>query len=104
MDRIASLLPVGPEDASTHRGARRRATRYPIHADVRVLAPREAEGTVLNGSAGGLRVALDQSFEEGDVLELEVLFDDDHVAREQVHVVWSRELPDGCIVGLEFER
>lgn len=104
MDRISTMLPVGPEDASTHRGARRRATRYPLHADVRVVSPAEAEGTVLNGSAGGLRVALDRVFAEGDELELEIAFGEGRVSRERACVVWRRELPDGCLVGLAFVR
>ncbi len=104
MDRISSMLPVGPDDASTHRGARRRATRYPLNADVRVIAPSEARGTVLNASAGGLRVALDRAFAEGEVLEVEVAFAEDRVSREGATVVWCRELADGCLVGLACVR
>ncbi len=102
MDRISALLPTGPNDELTHRGARRRATRYPLHADVRIVAPFETTGTVLNASAGGMRVALDEAIANGDEVELEVRFDDDKVSRERARVVWCRELPDGWLAGLQF--
>ncbi|HJL17547.1 MAG TPA: PilZ domain-containing protein [Sandaracinaceae bacterium LLY-WYZ-13_1] len=107
MERLATLFPVGPEDELEHRGARRRAARYPVHADVRVTGPTEATGVVLNASAGGLRVALqgasEQAWGEGDRLELEVEIDD-QVTRDDAEVVWSRQLPDGWLVGLRFLR
>lgn len=103
MERISSLLPVGPDDPLFHRGARRRTTRYTIHANVRVTAPERAFGVVLNGSAGGLRVALDRTFDHGSELTLEVAFPYGRVSHEQAKVVWSRHLPDGYLVGLEFD-
>lgn len=101
MERISALLPKGPDDELTHRGARRRATRYPLHADVHVVSPIEATGTVLNASHGGMRVALDVALAAGDEVELEVRFTE-RVRRERARVVWSRELPDGWLVGLAF--
>jgi hypothetical protein len=102
MERIASLLPIGPSDEQTHRGARRRSARYPIHADVTVVAPERAEGVVLNASAGGIRVALDRAFARGSEVTLEIAFRHDRVTGERAKVVWSRELPDGWLVGLAF--
>jgi PilZ domain-containing protein len=102
MERIATLLPAGPDDLVMHRGARRRTARYPMHANVRVRAPETARGVVLNASAGGLRVTLDRGVRPGDELELDVRFDRDRVSHERAQVVWSRELPDGWLVGLSF--
>jgi hypothetical protein len=104
MESLAAMLPVGPEDELAHRGARRRATRYPMHADVRVVGPEASEGVVLNASAGGLRVALDRGYAEGDRLEIEIEMVNDRTSRETAEVVWSRELPDGWLVGLRFAR
>ena len=105
MDRISSLLPTGPIDMHLHRGARRHTARYPLNADVRVVSDVGVplnEGTVLNASAGGMRVAFEAEVEEGDVLEIEVRFSRGHVGHERVEVVWSRAMPDGYVVGLRF--
>ena len=102
MERIATLLPTGPTDPLVHRGARRLSTRYPLNADVRVLAPVESKGLVLNASAGGLRVTLDRPVHEGDELDLEVRFGRDRSSIERARIVWSRQLPDGWIAGLMF--
>lgn len=102
MQSLAALLPVGPKDELVHRGARRRATRYPVHAGVKVLGHAAGRGVVLNASVGGLRVTLDRRCEAGDRLELELSFASDKTGRERAEVVWCRELPDGTIVGLRF--
>ena len=105
MQRLAELLPTGPADDWTHRGARRRDTRYPVHASVRVLDVGIA-GVVLNASAGGLRVALDGMVREGDALALELDFPsrgaEAKTGCERAEVVWARTLPDGCLAGLRF--
>ena len=101
MRSIATLLPTGPVDDWTHRGARRRATRYPIHASVRVRDEGLA-GVVLNASAGGMRVALDGMVAAGDALELELEFPEARTGHERAEVVWARTLPDGCLAGLRF--
>lgn len=102
MESIGRLMPAGPSDRSVHRGARRKSTRFPIHGEVRVTAPLAAEGFLLNASTGGLRLALDRPVEVGARLELEVRFDERHEARERGEVVWTREHPDGWLVGLRF--
>jgi hypothetical protein len=102
MERIGTLLPVGLDDELVHRDGHRRSARYPVHADVRVHLPERASGVVLNASTGGMRVTLDRSVSPGDELELDVRFDRTHVSRERAQVVWSRELPDGWLVGLSF--
>ncbi len=102
MENIGRWMPTGPSDESVHRGARRRSTRYPLHGEVMVTAPVEAAGVVFNASAGGLRVALDRAVEVGARLELSVRFDERRESRERGEVVWTRELPDGWLVGLRF--
>lgn len=102
MNSISNMIPIGPQDESYHRGARRRATRYPLHADIVVRSPMRAEGVLLNASAGGLRVTLDHAVAEGEVLEVDVAFAEDRVARETAEVVWSRKLQDGWLAGLRF--
>ncbi len=102
MRSISDIFPIGPADVSHHRGARRRATRYPLHADVRVLSPRGLEGVVLNASAGGLRVTLDGAVAEGERIALEVSIPGEPAHRDEAVVVWSRELADGWLVGLQF--
>ncbi len=102
MESIGHMMPTGPSDESVHRGARRRSTRYPLHGEVRVTAPIEAEGFLFNASAGGLRLALDQRVEVGAILDLVVTFDETRRSVERGEVVWARELPDGWLVGLRF--
>lgn len=102
MDSISDLIPIGPEDESYHRGARRTSTRYPLHADIRVVGPADGEGVLINASAGGLRVTLDREVVEGEVLDVEVSFAEDRVSREKAEVVWVRQLTDGWLVGLRF--
>lgn len=102
MDRISSVVPVGGDDREVHRGARRASRRYPLHADIEVLEPCLAAGVSLNVSAGGLRVAIDQRVAVGDVCVLRVRTAADRETIEYARVVWTREQPDGFLVGLEF--
>lgn len=102
MEPLATLLPTGPGDIDVHRGARRASRRYPLLADVVVLEPRPAEGLVINASAGGMRIALDAPFEEGEVLLMRVVPAENRESVERARVVWTRALPDGFLVGLAF--
>lgn len=102
MESIGRMMPPGPSDESVHRGARRHSTRYPAHGEVRVVAPLKAEGFLFNASAGGLRLALDQRVEVGAILDLVVTFDETRRGVERGEVVWTREQPDGWLVGLRF--
>jgi len=102
MQSIAHMMPTGPADDLVHRGARRRSTRFPINGDVRVTSPVVSEGVIFNVSAGGLRLGLDRRVELGSVVDLTLRFEDEKVSRERGEVVWTRELPDGWLVGLRF--
>ena len=75
--------------------------RYPLNADVEVLDPFPAHGVVINHSEGGLRVALDRELPLDVVCVLEIRLDEGKTV-EMVKVVWSRGLPDGYLVGLQF--
>ena len=51
-------------------------------------------------SGGGLRLALEDTFEIGTPLELEVTFAEGRVTREAMRrVVWCREIHDGFVIG-----
>lgn len=87
---------------SDHPG-RRAADRYPLHADVEILEPWNAHGVVINASDGGLRVALDRELPAGAACVVEIAVDEGKTV-EMARVAWSRELPDGYLVGLAFVR
>ncbi len=102
MERIRELLPVGAEDPLAHKGARRQSTRFPLNADVSIVEPVEADGFVINASVGGLRIAVDREIPLERRCVADVHFELDRRSREHCRVVWSRELADGWLVGLEF--
>lgn len=83
--------------------ARRANERYPLHADVEVLEPWSAHGVVINASDGGLRVALERELPVGLTCVVEIAVEEGKTV-EMVRVAWSRELPDGFLVGLAFVR
>ena len=101
MERIASLLPTGGGDLDTHHGARRAARRYPLNADVEVIEPRASSGIAINASAGGMRLALEEPLAVGELCVLRVSTTSREMI-EHVRVVWTKEQPDGCLVGVEF--
>lgn len=82
--------------------ARRRHRRHALDATVDVLAPVEAAGIALNVSAGGLRVAVDRPLPVGRECLVQVRPDGGGEVIECARVAWTREQPDGWLVGLEF--
>jgi hypothetical protein len=68
---------------------------------VQVLGPAPGSGVTLNASEGGLRVAVDCVLTEGEICFVRV-DDPERGAVERARVAWSRELPDGCIAGLQL--
>ena len=101
MERLASLLPEG-EDTDVHRGARRSSPRHSFHADVELLDPRSATGIVINASAGGMRIVIDEPLDVGVACIAKVVTAAGKELYEKARVVWTREEPDGYIVGLAF--
>jgi len=101
MDPIHTLVPVG-SDLDVHRGARRASRRVSLDAEVVMLEPRRGYGFAINVSAGGIRIALDELVEIGEECELLLRTAPDREWIERARVVWSRELPDGYVYGLEF--
>lgn len=99
---LAEKLPVGPGDLDTRFGHRRAARRYPLHADVQVVEPRSVAGVTLNASAGGMRVALQNGLTVGELCTIRVSTAPGRETLEHMRVVWSRELPDGWLLGLAF--
>lgn len=102
MERIGALLPVGSGDPSFHHGARRRSRRFPLNAEVDIVAPFTSRGVTINASAGGLRVFVDKEIALGTACELEVHFTSERCSKECASVVWIRRVRDGWIMGLEF--
>ena len=91
-------LRVGDLGEAAHYQARRRHARWLLDAEVSLGRVR---GLVLNASAGGLRVAVDERLPEGHV---ELLVTTEVTARRQrAVVVWQKQLPDGWLCGLRFE-
>lgn len=101
MERLASLMPVGPGDLGIHHGARRAARRYPLSADVELVDPEGGTGVVINVSSGGLRIALDRSLPVGELCVIRVRPSDREYV-EHARVVWRHEYPDGWVLGLAF--
>ena len=100
---IRDLIPTGPTDEHTHRGARRLSARFPLDARVEVRSRSgAASGLVLNASEGGLRIAADRGYEAGTRLDVDVLLASGRAIRERVQVVWASARPDGWVLGLAF--
>jgi hypothetical protein len=89
---------------------RRAARRLSFNAHVELLSPRPGEGVTINASEGGLRIAVDCMLRPDEICLIRV--DDPTTALangagtriERARVAWSRQLPDGCIAGLELLR
>ncbi len=62
-----------------------------------------AHGVVINASDGGLRVAIDCELPVGVTCVVEIAVDEGKTV-EMARVAWTRELPDGYLVGLSFVR
>ncbi len=92
---------TGREHPPSDFPGRRSAERFPLNADVEVLEPVSANGVVINASANGLRIAIDKQLEKGTVCVLAVRVEDQQTI-EVGTVVWSREFPDGHLIGISL--
>ncbi len=95
------------KDEAFHLGARRRSQRLSLNANVKFLEPISAEGVVLNVSEGGMRVAVYQKLPADQLCKLQdwyvqVWIDQNTSFTKRARIVWSRELPDGWVIGLDF--
>jgi len=102
VDRLSTILPKGGADVALHRGARRRARRWSLDAEVELVSPGHGSGLAINASVGGLRVALDRGVPHGERCTLVVRTAPGHETVEHARVVWSKSQPDGYILGLAF--
>jgi len=102
VDRLSSILPKGGADAALHRGARRRARRWALDAEVELLSPGRGSGLAINASVGGLRIALDRGLPIDEACTLRVRTAPEHETVEHARVVWSQARPDGYVLGLAF--
>lgn len=83
-------------------GQRRSEIRKPFHATVEVISPTPGRGVTINESNGGLRVAVDCPMRVDDICSLRVDDFTGNARLERARVVWSRELRDGWIAGLQL--
>ncbi|MGB5812302.1 MAG: PilZ domain-containing protein [Polyangiales bacterium] len=102
VDRLSSILPKGNADAALHRGARRRARRWSLDAEIELVSPGQGSGLAINASVGGLRIALDRGVPLDEVCTLRVRTAPERETIEHARVVWSRAQPDGYVLGLAF--
>lgn len=102
VDRLSSILPKGGADAALHRGARRRARRWALDAEIELLSPGRGSGLAINASVGGLRIALDRGVPIDETCVLRVRTSPGHETVEHARVVWSLARPDGYVLGLVF--
>ena len=100
MSHVSSDTPISHVTFIGLARQRRRGARRPLNADVRVVEPQEGSGVAINASDGGLRIAVDCALHPDDHVVM-ILSDDGQDTVERARVVWSRELKDGWIVGLE---
>jgi len=80
---------------------RRNSRRLPLHAAVAMHAPEGGSGVTINASAGGLRVAVDCLLRPGDLIMFSV-DDDGRPKVERARVIWTQDVRDGCIAGLQL--
>ncbi len=102
VDRLSSILPKGGADVALHRGARRRARRWALDAEVELVSPGHGSGLAINASVGGLRIALDRGLAIDEACTLRVRTAPQHETLEHARVVWSQARPDGYVLGLAF--
>ncbi len=102
MNRVSSNPPECEKVSEEILRQRRASRRRELNADVEVIHPREGRGVTINASEGGLRVACDCAMRQGETLLLRVRETAGEERLEQARVVWSRELRDGWIAGLQI--
>ena len=93
--------PGSPDPDRNGAPGRRHEARIPVDADVRVTKPVKADGVVLNASVGGLRIAVDREVPVGQACEFEVWSDGELRKTLTAVVVWSKEHPDGWVLGID---
>jgi hypothetical protein len=101
MQRVSSDPPASSRNEELGR-QRRGSRRVDLDASVEIIHPRPGRGVTINASTGGLRVAVDCAMREGETFILRVCEALGPERTEQARVVWSRELPDGWIAGLQL--
>lgn len=101
MDNPSTSPPV----SSTRLGAffrqRRGSRRRELNAEIEVIQPAPGTGVTINESDGGLRIAVDCALRIGELCTLRLSVPGGNSRLETGRVVWSRELRDGWIAGVE---
>jgi len=101
MTHLSSNPPISSIRHVVYDRYRRQARRLPLHALVEVHEPTGGTGVTINASTGGLRVAVDCLLRPGDLCLLTV-DDEGWPAVERARVIWSQDVRDGCIAGLQL--
>ena len=102
MERIATILSTGEADVDMRYGARRASQRFPLDAEIELIEPCAARGIAINASTGGMRMAIDRRVEVDALCIARVTTDEGRQSLEKARVVWTRQLPDGWLVGVCF--
>jgi hypothetical protein len=102
VQRQAPTLPRGLFGDDAPGQTRRRFLRSAFHADVELSGPGEANGTALDVSSGGLRVALDGEVEVGQCFRVVLRTPEDQVTRTFVQVVWCGVSGYDYVAGLKY--
>ncbi len=101
MPRLLSNPPISSIRQVFYDRHRRQARRLPSHAPVEVLEPAGGVGVTINASEGGLRVAVGCLLRPGDLC-LFIVDDSTRPSIERARVIWSQDVRDGCIAGLQL--
>ena len=76
-------------------GGRRASRRWPLQAEVEVLEPVQGRGVAINGSEGGMRIAVDCPLAPGLRCRIRTTFGPELERVENARVVWSLAARDG---------
>ena len=101
MTRLFSNPPISSIRQVVYDRHRRQARRLSSHAPVEVLEPAGGTGVTINASTGGLRVAVDCLLRPGDLCLL-IVDDAARPSGERARVIWSQDVRDGCLAGLQL--
>jgi hypothetical protein len=91
-----------PEPTELRPSYRRASRRTALQAEIEVLEPVTGRGVALNGSALGIRIAVDCPLAEGLRCTILTRFGPGLERIEAARVVWVLELRDGWVAGLEL--
>ena len=90
------------DDEAFQKVARRKSGRELSNANVDFIEPVKTEGVAVNISEGGMRVAVYEKIPTEEDCIVKIWLTDDHHVSKRARIVWTKEAPDGWVLGLEF--